>query len=137
MTYRIKKMDYYNLIVQDQPGEAYKLLKELEDLGINMAAMSAVPLGSDTTELTLFPDDTYKMKKEITLAGRKPDGPHKALLIFGDDKSGALVDIHMKLFEANVNVSAAHGVAVPPNGFGYVIYLRKNEFEKAVKALEI
>jgi hypothetical protein len=137
MAHRIKKIDYYNLIVQDQPGEAYKLLNELKELGINMAAFSAIPLSTNNTQLTVFPDDSYKLMKEIKLAGQNPDGPHKALLIQGDDELGALVDIHMKLAQANVNISAAHGVTDGGWGFGYVIYLRSDEFDKAVRALKL
>ena len=137
MSYNIKKIDYYNITVQDQPGEAYKLLLELRNLGINMAAISAIPLGTDATQLIVFPDDTHKMSKELRLAGQKPDGPHKALLVQGDDELGALVEIHMKLFKGNVNVSAAHGVTDGKDGFGYIIYLRTDEFDKAVRALGI
>ncbi len=137
MSYRIKKIEYYNLKVQDQPGEAYKLLSELKNLGINMAAFAAIPLSSDNTQLTVFPDDSYKLMKEVKLAGQRPDGPHKALLIQGDDELGALTDVHMKLYKSGVNISAAHGVTDGADKFGYVIYLRADEFEKAVKALGI
>ena len=137
MAHQIKKIDYYNIVVQDQPGEAYKLLKELKNLGINMPAFSAIPLSSGTTQLTIFPDDSYKMMKEFKLAGHKPDGPHKALLIQGDNELGALADIHMKLYDAGVNISAAHGVTDGENRFGYVIYLRSDEFDKAVRALNL
>lgn len=137
MSYKIKKIDYYNITVQDQPGEAYKLLAELKNLGISMSAFSAIPLGTDTTQLIVFPDDTHKMSKELRLAGQKPDGPHKALLVQGDDELGALVDIHMKLYKGHINISAAHGVTDGSGGFGYIIYLRTDEFEKAVKTLGI
>ncbi len=135
MAYKIKKTDYYNIRVQDQPGEAYRLLAELKNMGISMSAFSAIPLDTHTTQLTLFPDDAYKMSKELRLAGQKPDGPHKALLVQGDDELGALADIHEKLYKGNVNISAAHGVTDGAGDFGYIIYLHASEFEKAVKVL--
>lgn len=137
MSINIKKIEYFNITVKDQPGEAYHLLSQLANLGISMSAFSAIPLGPNATQLTIFPDNSQKMSKELKLAGQKLDGPHKALLVQGDDELGALVEIHQKLFHAKVNISAATGVTDGKDSFGYVIYLRSDEFEKAVKALNI
>ncbi len=43
--------------------------------------------------------------------------------------------IHMRLFEANVNVSAATGVVDGVGSFGYVIYVRADDYERAAKTL--
>jgi hypothetical protein len=131
----IKKVDYYNLTVKDQPGEAYNFLSQLATLGIYMYAFSAVPLGANSTLLTIFPEDSQKTAKELKLAGQTLDGPHKALLVQGDDELGALIEIHKKLFKADVNISAASGVSDGKDSFGYIIYLRPNEYEKAAKVL--
>lgn len=135
MSITIKKIDYFNLTVKDQPGEAYKFLSQLADLGISMSAFSAIPLGPVSTLLTIFPDNSQKLSKELKLAGQTLDGPHKALLVQGDDELGALIEIHHKLYQASINISAASGVSDGKDSFGYVIYLRNDEFEKAVKVL--
>ena len=65
------------------------------------------------------------------------DGPYTALLVQGDDQLGSLVAIHSKLYEADINVSASSGVADGIGGYGYVIYVRPEEFDKAAKILGI
>jgi hypothetical protein len=124
-------------MIQDQPGEAYKLLSELAGLGINLLAFSGVPLGPTHTQLTLFPEDTLKMKNAANRAGLTLDGPHPALLVQGDDELGALAGIHERLHEASVNVYASSGVSDGRGSYGYVIYVRPEEYERAVKALGV
>ena len=65
------------------------------------------------------------------------DGPHPALLVQGDDEVGALAVIHEKLRDANVHVFASTGVADGRGGYGYIIYVRPEDFERAAKALEV
>jgi hypothetical protein len=124
-------------MIQDQPGEAYKLLSQLAGLGINLLAFSGVPLGPTHTQLTLFPEDTLKMKNAANRAGLTLDGPHPALLVQGDDELGALAGIHVRLHEASVNVYASSGVSDGRGSYGYVIYVRPEEYERAVKALGV
>ncbi|HKZ81070.1 MAG TPA: hypothetical protein VJ124_22555 [Pyrinomonadaceae bacterium] len=43
----------------------------------------------------------------------------------------------MKLYEANVNVFASSGVADGKGSYGYVIYVRPDDYERAVAALKV
>ena len=54
MAFKIRKVEYFYCSVIDQPGEAYKLLTELEKSGINQLAFTAIPIGPNRTQLTLF-----------------------------------------------------------------------------------
>ncbi|MBK6795930.1 MAG: hypothetical protein IPG76_03790 [Acidobacteria bacterium] len=65
------------------------------------------------------------------------DGPYHALLVQGDDELGALSRVHVKLYDAKVNVYASSGVADGKGSFGYVIYVRPEDYQKAVEALGI
>ena len=65
------------------------------------------------------------------------DGPHPALLLQGDDELGALVAAHEKLYRAEVNVYAATGVSDGSGKYGYVIYVREEDCERAAKALGV
>lgn len=137
MSFKIRRVDYFYITVKDQSGEAYKLLSQLAELGINLLAFSGVPMGPMRTQLTLFPEDNLRMKNAASKAGLELDGPHPALLVQGDDELGALADIHMRLYEANVNVYASSGVSDGAGSFGYVIYVRPDEYEVAAKALGV
>jgi hypothetical protein len=137
MAFEIRRVDYFYATVKDKPGEAYKLLALLTSLGINLLAITAVPFGPMNTQLTIFPEDTGKLRSVAEKSGLKLDGPQPALLVQGDDKLGSLAEVHMKLYEANVNVYASSGVADGKGSYGYVIYVRPDDYEKAVAALKV
>jgi hypothetical protein len=137
MAVRIRRVDYFYLNVKDQPGEAYKLLALFADRGINLLAFTAVPMGEQRTQLTIFPEDPGRLTAEARNTGLVLDGPHPALLVLGDDELGALADVHRRLYEADINVYAASGVADGKRGFGYLIYVRPHDFERAALALDV
>jgi hypothetical protein len=137
MASRIRRVEYFYANVRDQPGEAYKLLHLLAELGINQFAFTAVPTGPMRTQLALFPEQSGKLIAEAKRAKVDLDGPHSALLVQGDDELGALADIHRRLYEAGVNVYASSGVADGRGSYGYVIYVRPEEFERAAQALNV
>jgi hypothetical protein len=137
MAIRILKAQYFYTSVQDQPGEAYKLLGQLENIGVNLLAFTAIPMGEERTQFTLFPEDTNELQQAAENAGFTLDGPHAALIVQGDDELGALTDLHKKLYQANVNVYTSSGVTDGKGSFGYVVYIRAEEMDKAVSALGI
>jgi hypothetical protein len=133
----IRRVDYFYTMVRDQPGEAYKLLRVLADLGINQMAFTAVPMGPQRTQLTLFPENSQKFQDAAKKAGITVDGPHRAFLVQGDDQLGALVGVHEKLFQAGVNVYASTGVTDGQGSYGYVVYVRSEDVNRAAAALGI
>ena len=137
MAFNIRRVNYFYTMAEDQPGSAYQLLSTLADLGVNLLAFTGVPMGPTHTQLMLFPEDSPKLQDASEMAGIALTGPHPALLVQGDDELGALADVHMKLFEAKVNVYASSGVSDGRGSFGYVIYVRPDEYERAVATLGI
>jgi hypothetical protein len=135
MALRIRRVEYFYVNVRDQPGEAYKLLELFGARGINLLAFTAVPTGEARAQLTIFPDDSQRLVSEARNAALALDGPYYALLVQGDDELGALVDLHRRLYEARVNVYASSGVADGRRGFGYLIYVRPDDFERAAQTL--
>ena len=137
MAFKIRRVDYFYTTVKDQPGEAYRLLSQLADLGVNLLALTAVPIGPLHTQLTIFPEDTRMMAAAAEKAGLPLDGPNPALLVQGDDTLGALAGIHEKLYEENVNVYASSGVTDGSGSYGYVLYVRPDKYETAARALGV
>ena len=137
MAFRIRRVDYFTTTVQDQPGEAYKLLSQLAELGLNLLAFTAVPVGPLRAQLTIFPEDSLRTAAAARKAGLVLDGPHPALLVQGDDELGALARIHAKLYEAAVNIYASSGVADGRGSFGYVVYVKPDDYERAASALGV
>jgi hypothetical protein len=137
MAYTIQRVSYYYTTVKDIPGEAYKLLNMMAGVGINQLAFSAIPTGPNTTQLAIFPEDADRFTSEAKKAGMSLDGPHHALLIQGDDELGALAEIHQKLYEANINVYSATGVTDGSGSYGYLIYVREEDFDRAAETLGV
>jgi hypothetical protein len=137
MAFRISRVDYFTTTVHDRPGEAYKLLSQLADLGLNLLAFTAVPVGPLRAQLTIFPEDPRRMADAARKAALVLDGPHPALLVQGDDELGALARIHGRLSDASINVYASSGVADGRGSFGYLIYVRPEDFERAAEVLGV
>ena len=137
MAYTIRKVVYFYSTVEDKPGEAYKLLSALADIGINLLAFTAVPIGPMHTQLSLFPDDENQMVDQAKKIGLKLEGPYPALLIQGDDELGALAEVHEKLYQAGINIFASNGVSDGQGNYGYLVYVRQEDHERASKAVGI
>ena len=135
MGFTIRRAEYFHTTVTDEPGGANHLLSQLAGMGINLLAFAGMPIGPVRTQLTLFPEDVSSMKETARKAGLILDGPHTALLVQGDDELGAFADLHMRLYQANVNVFASTGVADGRGAYGYVLYIRPEDYEQAAKAL--
>jgi hypothetical protein len=137
MAARVRPVDYYYAIVEDKPGEAYNFLKQLATAEINLLAFNAIPLGMEKTELVLFPEEASRLARAAEKLGLMLRGPHRAFLIQGDDELGALVDLHRKLAESRVNVLSSSGVTDGRGGYGYLIYVRAEDFEAAARTLGV
>lgn len=137
MPFTIQRVQYFYTTVKDQPGEAYKLLNMLADMGINQLAFSAVPFGPNSIQLAIFPEDPAKLIREAELASMIIDGPHHALLVQGDDELGALAQLHQQLYEADINVYAANGVTDGRGSYGYLIYVKEEDYERAARTLGV
>jgi hypothetical protein len=137
MAIKIRRVEYFYAVVPDESGAASEFLSELERLGINLLAFTAVPLGPKRTQLALFPEEPPRMESEAKKMNLELDGPHPALLVQGDDELGVLARVHENLHAANVNVSASSGVADGEGRFGYVIYVHPEDYERAADALEV
>jgi hypothetical protein len=64
-------------------------------------------------------------------------GPHAAFLVQGSDELGALVEVHRKLYDADVNIFSSYGVTDGKSCYGYVIYVRPDQYDEAAAALGV
>src|SRR2546425_4295997 len=105
---RVRTVEYFYVMVHDRPGEAYRLLSQLESEQVNLLAFNAIPMGPDHTQLVLFPDNSDLFTKTAARTGLRLTGPQRALLVQDDDRLGALADIHFTLLEASAPRSEEH-----------------------------
>jgi hypothetical protein len=132
----IRLVTYFYTRVEDKPGNAYELLARLASEEINLLAFSAVPFGPNHIELTLFPDNTDNLLETADKLGITLGNPQHAFLIQGDDRLGAIAEIHQKLFDAKISIYASSGVTDGRGHYGYLIYVKEQDFGAAARALD-
>jgi hypothetical protein len=136
MAFTIRRVEYYYAIVHDELGAAYRLLSQLAELGVDLLAFTAVPSGPALAQFTLVPTDTGKLLAQASVAGLPLDGPYHAFLVQGDDELGALANVHEQLVKAGVDIFASSGVSDGRGAFGYLVYVREDQFERATAAVK-
>jgi predicted amino acid-binding ACT domain protein len=134
MAAKIVRGEYYHATVKDRPGEAYRLLAELASSGVNLLAFSAVPVGR--TRRSSYCSRTGQLLKAAEKAGFEVTGPQHALVITGDDRLGSIAEIHRKLYDARINVYASTGVTAECGRFGYIVYVKDQDYEAAINVLK-
>ena len=132
----IRRVKYYTANVADRIGSAYQVLSELAKSENNLLAFSCIPVGPSNLQVTLFPDDPEKLERTSGRMGLSLMSPQHAFLVQGDDEIGALTDVHRRLSDAQVDVYAANGVADAAGSFGYLIYVRPDDYERAAGILD-
>lgn len=137
MALDIEKVEYFNITIEAQITKASELLSSIAGAGADFHAFKAVSLKNNQTQFTLFAKDSSKMTDGAKNSGLKLDGPYSALLIKGDEKSGKLADIYEKLSQAGIQVEEASGIADINDGYGVILYLKKEDCDKAMVALEM
>ena len=128
MAIEIKKVEYFNIIVDGNAGEAYKLLSTFANLGISLLAFKAIPVDRRDTQFSLFPNNSSKMIDGAKKVGLIIDGPHTAILIKSNsDEPGECADIFKRLSQVDINVNESSGIADIKDSYGVVLYLKKEE----------
>ena len=135
MAESVRVVDYFYATVGDRPGEGRRLLEHLSEKAVNLVAFTGFPSGGGRAQLDFVTDDVSALHEAAADAGIDLVGPKKALLIQGDDRVGALHDAHLRLANAGVNVHAANGVTDGSGRYGYVIWVKPEEFDLAARAL--
>ena len=137
MSYKIRRLNYYYAITQDKPGEAHKILSILADVGINQLAFNIMQMGPERSQITLFPEDDAKLMSVAKMAGLILDGPYNAIMVQGSDELGALVEVHEKLQNADINIASSTAISDGCGSYGYLIYVRPDDYDKAAETLSI
>ncbi len=100
----IQRVEYFYLQVPNKAGEGSRFLTALDEAGINLLAFSGFPEGRGS-QLDFIPADPAAFKQFARTAKWKLTGPKRAFLVSGEERVGAVAELHRKLAEAKINVS--------------------------------
>jgi hypothetical protein len=135
MSARIFSVDYYYTTVENRPGQGCKFLKMLATGEVNLLAFNAFPISNEQTQLVIYPQNATWLGELARRQGLTLYGPHYALLVQGDDELGALVGIHEKLCDADINVASSTGLTDGRGRYRYIMHVNPQEYERALEVL--
>ncbi|MCW4014364.1 MAG: hypothetical protein NWF07_15445 [Candidatus Bathyarchaeota archaeon] len=137
MVLDIKLTTYYNMVIEGNAVEGFKLLSAFADAGVNLLGFKAVPTGNNRTQFTLFPDDPTKMDEGAKNAGIGLAGPYSAVIVKSDsDEPGECGKVHEKLANAGIDVKESSGIADIKDSYGIIFYIKHEDGAKAMEALK-
>ena len=135
MALNVRNAEYFYIRIENSQERAYELLAQLASEEVSLLAFSAVPFGPNYVELTIFPDHSDTFIQLAKKLGWVVTGPQHAFLVQGDDHLGALADIQRMLLEGDVEIYVSSGVTDGSGRFGYVIYFKEADRERAARVL--
>ena len=135
MSYAAHRLEYFNVTMNISADEAYEILDSLAKLGANFLAINAVPVGPQSTQLTLFPEDSSMLQAIAKQAGLQLIGPYPAVIVQGQDEPGVLAGIHKKLHQNHIHAFTSTAITDGKGRYGCILYLRAEDADRVVKAL--
>jgi hypothetical protein len=132
----VSKVEYYTIPVEHRPGAAVRVLKALAAEGVNLLGFWGYPMGPDSGNLEIAPEDPAAFRKAIKKAKLTAGEKRIGFLVQGRDKVGAVGTALAKVAAAGINVHAAQ--AVTSGGkYGALIYVDPDDVKAAAKALGV
>ena len=130
----IRTAQYFKVTIPDKSGTLAHLLAPLHDAGVNLLAVHAFPRNR-RTQVDVVPEQPPAFKDVAKPLKWKIQGPKVCLLVEGDDRPGALVDLTEHLASAKINLTAATGVTAGQGRFGAILWVKSRDVKKAAKVL--
>lgn len=134
MSDRLRKVDYFHVLIPNRAGQASKIAASLAGAGVNLLAFSGFPSGK-MTQLDLMPEDSAKLKRVARKLGLKLSARKSGFLFQGDDRIGAMQDLFDKLAAAKINLIAVDAVSSGKGRFGAIFWVKPEAVAKTAKLL--
>ncbi|MCI0442350.1 hypothetical protein L0152_03915 [bacterium] len=131
----VRNIEYFYTTLSPKAGEAPELLENLASMGVNFVGLTVVPIGPDSVQITFFPEDTLLLQAVAKQIGLVIDGPHRAVLVQGDDVIGALAGIYKRVRQEEIQLYASNAVTDGKGHYGCILYLRGEDAGRAAQSL--
>lgn len=134
MAESVRKVDYFTLSIPDKPGEGIRVLKQLQEAGVNLLAFTAFPRAR-RAQADFIPEESATFKSAVKKLGLQVSERKTGFLLQGEDRVGALIETLDKLAQARINVTAMDAVASGEGRFGAIFWVKPENLKQAAKAL--
>jgi hypothetical protein len=136
MAVTCRVVDYYALRLPDRPGTGAEALGALRRAGVALEAVHAFPEGRGS-QMDLVPKDRRALVRAARAAKLRLSRAKRALLVEGDDRTGALASVLEPIAAAGVNVTAVTGVRAGRGRFGAILWVKPRDVRRAARALGV
>ena len=130
MADKVQRVEYFYVRVPNKPGEGARALSALAEGGVNLLAFSGFPEGRGS-QLDFVPSEPAAFRRFAKKAKWQVVGPKRAFLISGDDRPGAVADLHKKLAEGKINVTAIDAACAGSGRYGAILWVAPRDYVKA------
>ena len=130
----IRKVDYFILHANDEPGEGAHLLKTLKKHKVNLLALTAFPNGGGS-QVDLIPEKPQQLIELAKKFGWKLSSKKTGFMARGKDRAGALVKLAETLGKAGVNITAVDAISAGADRYGAIFWVQPKDVTKAARVL--
>ena len=134
MSDKLRKVDYFHVMVPNRAGQGAKVMAALAAEGVNLLAFTAFPSGGKS-QLDLMPEDSAKLRRAAKKLGLRLSTRKSGFLYQGKDRVGAMSGVLDKLAAAKINVTAVDAVSSGKGRFGAIFWVKPQTFAKAARLL--
>jgi len=134
MADRLRKVDYFYVMVPNTAGQGSKVLAGLAAEGVNLLAFSGFPSGGKG-QLDLVPENSAKFRRAARKLKLKLSKRKTGFLLQGSDRVGAMNKTLKKLAAGKINVTAMDAVTGGNGRFGAIFWVKPKKVAKAAKLL--
>jgi hypothetical protein len=135
MADRIRKVDYFYVMVPNAAGQGAKVLDGLAEYGVNLLAFSGFPSGGKG-QLDLVPEKSAALMRAAKKLGLKLSKKKTGFLIEGKDRVGAMTKVVDKLAKAKINVTAMDAIVAGKGRYGAILWVKPKSVAKTAKLLD-
>ena len=136
MADKVKRVDYFNVRVPNQPGQAFQLLSRLKEANVNLLSFTVFPSDGTSSQVVLVPEKAETFVKAAERAGILLSPKKVAFFAQGKDRAGALAEVFQKLADAKINVHAANAASAGST-YGFIFWVKAHDVDAAARALGI
>lgn len=130
----IRQVEYFYMHVPDKAGEGVRILRTLQDAGVNLVAFSGFPQGR-RAQLDFIPADAAAFKKVAKANKWTVVGPKRGFFIQGEDHVGAVAEVADALSAAKINIVAIDAVCAGAGRYGALCWVSQSDVKKAARVL--
>ena len=134
MADRLRKVDYFYVMVPNSSGQGSKVLAGLAAQGVNLLAFSGFP-SKGKGQLDLVPENSAKLRRAARKMKLKLSKRKTGFLLQGSDRVGAMTGPLKKLAAAKINVTAMDAVTGGSGRFGAIFWVKPKSVAKAARVL--